>query len=454
MNIIVSGCGKIGKAIIATLVAEGHDLTIIDKDNDVISEVTNIYDVIGVNGNCADCETLQDAAIESCDLFVALTNSDELNMVTCFIAKKMGAKHTVARIRNPEYNESSVGFLKEQFNLSMAINPEYLVAEELYNILKFPSAFKVEYFSRRNLEMIELKIKENSPLCGVKLSKLREKEKYDFLIGAVMRKGEVIVPDGSFELKAGDIVTIVAPPHYMQKLLKSLGILSKQARDVMILGGGKIAYYLSKMLLSSNSNSVTLIEKDKERCEEFSEELPEADVINGDGSSQELLIEEGLHSADAFVTLTGTDEINILMAIFACGQRVPKVIAKVNREGMDKMAENLGLDCIVSTKSIASDVVLRYVRALENSVGSNIETLYKLMDSKAEALEFNIKNNSKIVDVPIKQLNIKSGILIAAVIRQNKKVIIPSGDDVINVGDRVVVIASEHKLTDISQILD
>ncbi len=452
MNIIVAGCGKIGTTIVSTLVPEGHDLTVIDNNPDIIGNITNIFDVIGVTGNCADCETLEEAGIDSCDLFIALTNSDEMNMLSCFIAKKMGAEHTVARIRNPEYNDSSIGFLRQQLGLSMSINPELLVAQELYNVLKLPSAFKVEYFSRRNIEMIELKLKEGSPLCGKKLSKLREKQKFEFLIGAVLRKGNIIIPDGNFELQSGDIITVVGAPQDMQKILKSLGIISKQARSVMILGGSKTAYYLSKMLTSSG-NDVTIIEKDKERCEQLGQLVPRAVVIHGDGSNQELLMEEGLDSVDAFVALTGMDEQNILISVFASDCKVPKVISKINRKEMSSMAENFGLDCIVSTKSIASDVVLRYVRALENSVGSNIETLYKMMDDKAEALEFNIKGDSKIIGKKIKELSLKQGVLIAAIIRGNKKAIIPTGDDMVLEGDKVVVLAAGQKLRDLSQIL-
>ncbi|MBQ7295492.1 MAG: Trk system potassium transporter TrkA [Clostridia bacterium] len=452
MNIIVAGCGKIGKAVIATLCSEGHDVTLLDKNADLINEMTNIYDVIGVCGNCADCETLEEAAIDKAELFICVTGSDEMNMLSCFIAKKMGAKHTVARIRNPEYNDRSLGFMRQQLDLSMSINPELLVAQELYNILKLPSAFKVEYFSRRNLEMIEVKLKNDSPLCGKKLSKLREKQNVEFLIGAVLRGDRVIIPDGSFELAAGDEISIAAAPADMQKLLKGLGILKKQARSVMILGGSKTAYYLSKMLLASG-NEVKIIEKDTARCEQLSELLPKAVLIGGDGSQQELLLEEGLRSLDAFVALTGMDEENILISIFASNQNVPKVISKVNRDEMAKMAENLGLDCIVSTKSITSDIILRYTRALNNSLGSSIETLYKIMNGKVEALEFKVLNDSKLLGVPIKDLTIKPGILIAGIIRAGKKTIIPKGDDVILQGDRVIILSAEYRISNLADIL-
>ena len=452
MNIIVAGVGKIGLAVIEALVNEGHDVTVIDNKPEIITDVTNIYDVMGVCGNCADCETLEEAGVESAELFIAFTGSDEMNMLSCFLAKKMGAKHTVARIRNPEYNDRSLGFMRQQLNLSMSVNPELLVAQELYNILKIPSAFKVEYFAKRGLEMIELKLKADSPLCGKKLSKLREKQNVEFLIGVVLRDGQVIIPDGSFELAEGDVISIAATPNDMQKLLKSMGVLAKQARSVMILGGSKTAYYLSKMLLSSG-NEVKIIEKDAERCEELADIIPKAVLINGDGSQQELLLEEGLRSLDAFVTLTGMDEENILMSIFASNQNVPKVISKINRDEMVKMAEKLGLDCIVSTKSITCDIILRYTRALHNSLGSSIETLYKMMDGKVEALEFKVDDYLRFIGVPVKDLKIKRGILIAGITRANKKTLIPSGDDIIMSGDRVIILSAEHRVTTLSDIL-
>ncbi len=453
MDIIIAGVGKIGLAVIATLVKEGHDVTVIDKNKDVITDVTNIYDVMGVCGNCADCETLEEAGVDKAELFVAFTDSDEMNMLSCFLAKKMGAKHTVARIRNPEYNDCSLGFMRQQLDLSMSVNPELLVAQELYNILKIPSAFKVEYFARRGLEIIEMKLKETSPLCGKKLSKLREKQKEEFLIGAVLRDGNLIIPDGNFELSTGDIISLAATPTDMQKILKSMGIINKQVRSVMILGGSKTAYYLSKMLLSSG-NEVKIIEKDTKRCEELSDVIPKAVLINGDGSQQELLLEEGLRTLDAFVALTGMDEENILISIFASNQNVPKVISKVNRDEMVKMAEKLGLDCIVSTKSITSDIILRYTRALENSLdSSSIETLYRIMDGKVEALEFKIKEDSKLIGVPIKEMKIKSGILIAGITHANRKTIIPSGDDCIMQGDRVIILSARSRIAQLSDIL-
>lgn len=452
MNIIVAGCGKIGSVIVKTLEKEGHSLTVIDTSSSVITEMTNIYDVMGVCGSATDCETLSEAGVSKARLFISVTASDELNMLSCYIAKKMGARHTVARIRNPEYNDRSLGFLREHLDISMAINPEFLLAQELYNLLRLPAAFKVDYFARRTLEMIEIRLKEDSPLCNKKLFRLREKQDIQFLIGAVLRQGELIIPDGNFELKAGDIISLTAAPGDMQKLLKSLGILKKESRNIMLMGGGKTSYYLAKQLLSSGSD-VKIIEKKQDRCLSLSEGLPGAVLIHGDGTHQELLLEEGLRSLDAFVTLTGMDEENILTGLFASGQNVPQVISKVNRDELASMAERLGLDYTISTKTITSDLVLSYARALENSRGSNIETLYKIMDGKAEALEFNVKPDSSVIGTPLKDMKIKSGILIAGIIRSQKKAVIPTGNDSIQSGDKVIVLAADRRLSDLDDIL-
>ena len=452
MNIIVAGCGKIGTTLVAALESEGHNLTVIDTSPSVINEMTNIYDVMGVCGSATDCETLSEAGVEKARLFISVTDSDELNMLSCYIARKMGAHHTIARIRNPEYNDRSLGFLRDELDLSMAVNPELLLAQELYNLLKLPSAFKVDYFAERTLEMIEIRLKEDSPLCNQKLFRLREKQKVPFLIGAVLRGGEMIIPDGNFELKAGDTVSVTAASGDMQKLLKTLGVLRKESRNIMLLGGGKTSYYLAKHLLASG-NDVKIIEKNEERCLQLSEALPNAVLIHGDGTHQELLLEEGLRSLDAFVALTGMDEENILTGLFAAGQNVPQVISKVNREELSSMAAKLGLDCTLSPKDITSYIVLRYARALENSQGSSVETLYKIMDGKAEALEFSVKADSAVADTPLKDLKIKQGILIAGIIRHGKKAVIPTGNDSIEVGDRVIVLAADRRLNELDHIL-
>ncbi len=451
MKIVVAGCGKIGTTVIGSLVAEGHDVTAIDADNRILDDLTNIYDIMVICGNCADSDVLTEVSIEEAELFVALTGSDELNMLSCFIAKRMGATNTIARIRNPEYNDDSLVFLRKELDLSMAINPDRLTAIELYNILKLPSAVKTENFSRRYFQMIELIVRSDSVLDNVRLSELRVKYGAKVLVCAVQRGDEVYIPDGSFVLKAGDKIGLSAAHGDIHKLLKSLGLLQKQAKHVMILGGSKSAFYLAQMLINSGV-SVKIIEKSKERCAELSEKLPKAMIIQGDGAQQELLIEEGLRSVDAFVSLTGMDEENILISIYAAANNVPKVISKVNRPELSTMASRLGLECIVSPRNLTADIFVRYARALENSMGSNVETLYKIMDGKAEALEFRAHPDAKLTDIQLKDLKLKKNILIAGILR-DRKTIIPGGDDVILSDDRVIVVSCEHKLNDLDDIL-
>ena len=434
MNIIIVGCGKIGTTILSSLLAEGHDIVAVDSNPDVISEISNIYDSMYVCGSGTDCDTLSEAGVDRTELFVAVTGSDELNMLSCFIAKKMGAKHTIARIRNPEYNYKSLGFLRQQLDLSTSINPDLLAAEELFQVLKLPSAVKVEYFSHRNFELLELRLKENSPLCGARLSELRKRYEAKFLICVAQRGDEVYIPDGSFQLQAGDRIGLTAAPSEVQKLLKMMGILQKQARDVMILGASRMGYYLARMLLASGTN-VKIIDRDHQRCQEISEKLPGAVVICGDGAQQELLLEEGIRSMDAFIS-----------------QGVPKVISKVNRDELRFIAEKLGLDTLISSRSVSSNVLSRYARALQNSLGSNVETLYKLMDGKAEALEFRVQADFPMTNVPLKDMRLKSGILVAGIIR-NRKTLIPSGVDMILPGDRVIVLSAASGMHDLSDIL-
>lgn len=451
MNILVVGCGKIGTTIIESLAAEGHDVTAIDNVSAALTEITDVYDVMGVCGNGADCDVLEEAGAAAADLFVAVTDSDETNMLSCFLARKMGAQHTIARIRNPEYNDNSLGFMKQHLDLSMAINPDLLAAKELLNILKFPSAVKVETFSHRNFEMIELRLKEQSVLDGMALHELRNKFKATFLVCVVQRGNEVYIPGGNFVLKSGDKIGVTAAPAELQKLLREMGVLQKKARSVMILGGSRTAYYLAH-LLESGGNAVTLIEKDPAMAQELSDLLPKTTVVLGDGTQQELLLEEDLISQDALVALTGIDEENILMSIFAASQNVPKVIAKINRDELASLAENLGLDSIVSPRKIISDVLVRYARALQNSMGSSVETLYQLMDGKAEALEFLVRNEPDVVGIPLKSLKTKPNTLIAGIIR-DRKTVIPSGEDAILEGDHVIVLAANQRLQDLSDIL-
>ncbi len=452
MNIIVMGCGKIGEEILSSLVSEGHDVTAIDTKADVITEITNNYDVMSVCGNGADNEILEEANVDKAEMFIAATSSDEVNMLACFIARKMGARNTVARIRNPEYNDQSLGFLRQNLGLSMSINPERLAAQELFDILKLPSAAKIDTFSSRNVQMIEMRLKQDSALNGIKLADFRSKCRSNVLVCAVQRGEEVFIPDGNFEIHGGDKIGVTGTRPEILKMLKSLGIIQKQAKSVMILGASKSAYYLAEMLLKIGT-TVKIIEKDRDIARNMTDRLPKAVVINADGAKQDILIEEGLKSIDAFVALTGLDEQNILISVSATLQGVPKVISKINRSEYINMAEKLGMDCIVSPREIASNKIVRYARALQNSLGSNVETLYKLMDGRVEALEFNVKSDCKFLNIPLKDLQLRSNTIIAGIAR-GRKPITPTGDDVFMAGDRVIVIAAANRrLQDFSDII-
>lgn len=453
MKIIIVGGGKIGATLIESLEGEGHDITLIDREQKVIDEVSNIYDIMCVCGNAVDNDTLNEAQVSKADLLIAVTESDEINMLICFIAKKMGASYTVARVRNPEFNDKRMAVVKQYLDISLTINPELLAASEIFNILKLPAAINIETFSRRNFSMIELLLKEGSHLDGMSLIDLRKKYNLNFLVSVVKRGDEVYIPDGNFVLKCGDHICLTANFIEIQKLLKTLGLAKKQSKSVMILGATTTSYYLAKMLLRSGTD-VTIIDKDINRCNQFAEELPGAVIINGDGAEQEVLMEEGITSVDAFTALTGIDEENILISFFAQSQNVPRVVAKVNRNELASMAEKLGLDSIVSPKKAAANVVTRYARALQNSLGSNVETMYKLMDGSVEALEFNVQSDFKAQHIPLKEMKLKKDVLIAGIIRK-RKAFVPTGNDEIIAGDKVVIIAKsdDQKMNDLSDIL-
>lgn len=451
MKVIIFGCGKIGSTIISTLVKEGHKIVAIDRSNEAVDEITNIYDVMGLCGNGVDCAVMTEAGIESTDLFIAVTGSDELNMLSCFLARKLGAKHTIARIRTPEYNDEDLGFLKHELDLSASINPEKLAAHEIFDILHFPSAVKVETFSNRSLKIIDFIIHENSPFADLTLSQLRQKFAANFLVCNVVRNDEVYIPDGNFKIMVGDKIGITATDSEFMKLMKIAGLNQKPVKSVMILGAGKIAYYLAKMLVE-NGVKVKIVDKDKDRCLEFSNMIPEVTMIYGDGMNKEVLFEEGVENAEAFIALTGNDEQNILIS-FTTVNRVSTVIAKVNHHELAVTAEKLGLDRVVSAKSATSSLMAKYARALENSLGSNVEKLYKLIDGKAEVLEFNVLPDFNYTNITLKDMKIKKNVLIAGIIR-GRRSIIPSGSDIILPGDRVIVVASGMILGDLKDIME
>ena len=454
MNIIVVGCGKIGKVLLYSLAKENHNLTAIDNNEEVIDGVRNGYDVMAYCGNGTSYEVLKKAGADSCDLFIAVTASDELNMLSCFAARRMGAKHTVARIRNPENNhDASLAFMQKQLNLSLAINPEELAAQAIYNLLKLPAAAQLETFSRDQLEMLELIIKQGSPLDGMTLKDIRRKNKGKYLICAVMRNESVFIPNGDFVLKSGDRIGLIAAEEALSDTLDMMEVPHKKIKRTMIIGAGITSRYLAKLLLK-NRIGVKIIEADQKVCEKVCEELPEkVTVIYGNAMNQDILMEEGLSSTDALVALTGRDEENILISYYALSQSVPKAVAKVNRDELFSVAEKLGLDSPISPRKVTADVIIKYARALENTLDNQIEALYSVMGGMAEALEFKVLSESKLTNVPLKDLKLRKGVLIAGIIR-GKESIIPGGDDMILPEDKVIVISAGTQLYELSDILD
>lgn len=452
MRIIIVGCGKVGMTITEQLSLEGHDIAVIDSSNNVIRDVTNNIDVIGVVGNGASYSVQKEAGIEETDLLIAVTHSDELNLLCCLIAKKAGNCSTIARVRNPMYN-NEINFIKEELGLSMTINPEYAAATEISRILRFPSAIKIDTFAKGRLEMLKFIIAEGSSLHNCSLIDVSKKIKADVLVCAVERGDEVIIPKGSFTLQQGDTISIAASPKNAKTFFDKIGVETHQVKNAMIVGGGTIAYYLSEQLLNMGID-VKIVEQDKARCEVLSELLPKAVIINGDATNQDVLLEEGIAHCESFISLTGIDEGNIFLSLFARNCSGAKIVTKINRITFEDIINKFNLGSLIYPKYITAEYIIRYVRAMQNSLGSNnVETLYKLIENKVEALEFKINEESPIVGVMLEKLQIKDDILIAC-INHGGKIMIPNGKSQISVGDTVIIVTTQTGLNDIKSILE
>lgn len=439
-----------GTALIEQLNKEGHDITAIDTNKDVVEVIVNKIDIMGVVGNGASYNIQLEAGIENTDLLIAVTGSDEVNLLCCLIAKKYGNCHAIARVRNPVYSQE-ISMIKDELGLSMIVNPEYAAANEIARILRFPSAIKIDTFAKGRAELLKFRITSGSPLDNSSLIDISKHLKCDVLICAVERGDQVIIPNGSFVLKEKDIISIVASPNKAGEFFKKMGIKTHQVKDTLIVGGGELTFYLANILLSMGID-VTIIEQKRERCEFLSELLPKAIVIHGDGIDQSLLQEEGLDSVESFVALTNLDEENIMLSLYAKSRSKAKIITKVNRITFDDVINQLDLGSIICPKHITAEYIIRYVRGMQNSIGSNIETLYKIIDNRAEALEFIVKNGSPLIDIPLEKLNLKDNIIIAC-INHNGKIIIPKGQDVIKEKDTVIVVTTITGLNDIRDIL-
>lgn len=450
MKIILIGIGRLGTTICTQLTGEGHDVTVIDTDESMVTELSNVCDVFGVVGNCADISVLKKARAGSADLLIAMTTEDEINILACAAAHKLGTKHTIARIRNPEY-AGLVGLMREDMNLSMVINPDLAAAREIYRMLRFPSAAKITTFCRGRVELAELTVPENSPLCGHTLNELRTKLNMKFLVCTVLRDEKVYIPSGDFSILAGDVIGVTAPDEEITDFFKASGMYKQPIRNVLIVGGGRITYHLEAMLKRGKIKS-TIIEKDKALCRELAEQY-DSTVICDNPTKQELLLEEGIEKSDAFLALSDIDEENAIVSMYAKTMEVPKVITLISSLPYVNFFKGVGLESIISPKSTVSAAILHYVRSVANTADSGIESLHHLMDDNAEALEFVIKEEiSGITGVQLKNMKSKSGVLIACIARDNE-IIIPSGGDAISVGDTVMIISTGGQVKGIRDIL-
>lgn len=440
MNIIIAGCGKVGRALAEQLSREKHDITVIDRKPEAIQQITNIADVRGVVGNGASFEIQMDAGIDTADLMIAVTDADEVNLLCCLIAKKAGGCQTIARVRNPVYHHE-IHHIKDELGLSMVINPEWAAAMEMARLLRFPSAIDIDTFANGRIELLRFQLEEQNPLCNNKIKDLHMLSRCEVLICIVERGNEVLIPSGEVELKAGDMISVVASPVNASRFFKTIGIETNQVKNTMIIGGGKISFYLAKRLLEMGIQ-VKIIEKDRDACERLCEILPKAMIINGDGTDRELLAEEGLAKAEGFAALTNMDEENVMLALYAKSMSKAKKITKINRNTFDTIIGSLNIGSLIYPKHITSETILQYVRAMQNSIGSNVETLYRLVDGNAEALEFVIKGKSEVTDIPLQELQLKPHILVCAINRKGK-IIIPKGQDCIQKGDSVVIITTD-----------
>ncbi len=451
MKILIAGAGKVGRSAAGMLSSDGHDITLIDKDSAVISDVSNALDVICFEGSATSPEALTEAGVAEADLFMAATELDEVNMISGIAASKLGAKHVVARIRNPEYL-SQTAFLTSAFGLDEVINPEYECAKEIARILRFPGALGVDAFSKGELELVEVRITDGSLLNGLVLRDFHSRFSAGVLVCAVNRGGKVTIPNGDFTLLAGDRAHVIGSVAQLRKFFPAARLSSRPVKTVMIMGGGRIAAYLAQML-RDDGISVTVIEKDRARCDELCALAPYAQIICGDGTQSTVLHDEGLDATDAFVSLTGDDDYNIITSMYARHCGVGKVITKVNRSHFRDMLDAAGLDCIVTPRELVAQQITRYARSLSGAMDSSIESLYRLADAQAEALEFAVSEGSACTGKPLKELKLRQGILISALIRGGD-CLIPNGGTVILPGDHVVLISAAGRVKDLDSVIN
>ena len=451
MNIIIVGCGKVGKALTEQLNEAGNNITVIDVLPEKVNELTDHCDAMGIVGNGATRAVLTSAGIADADLLIAVTGSDERNLLCCLIAKKAGTHcETIARVRNPQYSEDAP-YLRQELGLAMVNNPEYAAAREIARVLRFPSAIKIDTFVKGRIELLKFKLPEDSPLSGMAVRDIAPKLHCDVLVCTIERGDEAYIASGDFTFRERDVISIISEPKNAYTFFRKINYKASPVHSALIAGGGEISHYLCTML-SRDGIDVTLIEKDKARAELLSEELPNTTVINADASDQSVLMQESIDKAGAFVALTNIDEENILLSLFARSVSKAKLVTKINRIDFDHVIDRLDLDTVIYPKNITAEIIVRYVRAMKNTIGSNVETLYQLIKNKVEAAEFTVREGSPVIGVPLAKLNFREGVLVAAIVR-SRKVILPRGSDSIEEGDSVVIVSNHLGLHDITDVL-
>ena len=452
MNIIIVGCGKVGQKLVERLSIENeHNITVIDNNHEVVTDVVNQYDIMGVTGSGTSLDTLTQAGIHEADILIAVTGSDEYNLLTCLIAKKSGKCKMIARVRNPEYS-NEVHMFKEDLGLAMIINPELAAASEIARVLRFPSAIQIDTFAKGRVEILKFRVPEKSVLDNMRVADIVSKLNCDILVCGVERGDEAFIPGGNFVIQSDDLVSIVATFKNGSHFFKEIGIKTNRVKDTIIVGGGTTTVYLAYQLLQTGIN-VKIIEQNPKKCDFLCQKFPKATIVNGDGTDNKLLLEEGIEYAESFVALTNIDEENILLSLFAKSKNVGKLVTKINRIAYDEVISNLALDSTIYPKNITAEYIVRFVRAMKNSIGSNIETMHYILDGKAEALEFRINEDSPISNIPIQNLKLKKNIIIASITHKGQ-VIIPRGQDIIHPGDSVIIVTTNAGFKDISDILE
>lgn len=451
MNIIIVGCGQVGQNLAEQLIDDGNNVTVIDKVYENVKALTDRVDAMGIVGNGASHMTLAEADIENADLLIAVTNSDELNLLCCTVAKKASNCKVIARVRSHEYNDESA-FLKIELGLAMVINPEYVAAEEIARILRSPSAISIETFGKGKVELLKYRLPEDSAIIGMSVKDVMMQYKSDILFATIERGDKAYIAKGDFVFAPRDIVSIVSSPEGSQDFFKKIGSKNQSVKSVMIVGSGEITHYLCSILKKSKMN-IKVIENDQAMCDEISTSFPHITVVHGDTTNQQLMAEEGVGRVGAFLALSDSDEENMIISLYAKGKTKGKVITKVTSIGYDSLIEKLNLDTVIYPKTIVSDMIIRYVRSAKNTRGSNMETLYNVIKGEVEASEFIIREESAIVGVPISELRFKKNVLIAAILREGE-VVIPRGYDTIEIGDAVVIVSKVTGLHDITDILE